>query len=234
MRKLYTLGLVSLAVLAGYAAAQTATRFAAIRVDGTSDLRGAMLAKLTTVASDSSAAGLNLPAGSAPSSPVNGDVWTTSAGMFVRINGVTVGPLSAGSSPTTGSFTATWAAACTTAASNDWNYTVFGGIVALRMVNDLSCTSNQVTFNSDAGVVPAAIRPAGQVDFNFASAEDNGVTVNACVQLRISTAGTMTVARAATSISCNGIGANGWTNSGVKALRSASNSGGNVFTYPLN
>jgi hypothetical protein len=37
---------------------------------------------------------LRLPHGSAPSSPVNGDMWTTTAGLYVRINGVTVGPLS--------------------------------------------------------------------------------------------------------------------------------------------
>lgn len=37
-----------------------------------------------------------LPHGTAPSSPANGDLWTTSAGgLFVRINGVTVGPLDA-------------------------------------------------------------------------------------------------------------------------------------------
>lgn len=37
---------------------------------------------------------LRLPHGSAPSSPVDGDMWTTSSGLFVRINGSTVGPLS--------------------------------------------------------------------------------------------------------------------------------------------
>lgn len=37
---------------------------------------------------------LNLAHGVAPSSPVNGDMWTTTAGLFVRINGATVGPLS--------------------------------------------------------------------------------------------------------------------------------------------
>lgn len=37
---------------------------------------------------------LRIPHGAAPTSPVNGDVWTTTAGLFVRINGVTVGPLS--------------------------------------------------------------------------------------------------------------------------------------------
>lgn len=49
---------------------------------------------LLTTASASGAAGLRLPHGAAPSSPVNGDIWTTTGGLFVRINGVTVGPLS--------------------------------------------------------------------------------------------------------------------------------------------
>jgi len=47
-----------------------------------------------TAASVAAAAGLNLPHGTAPSAPVNGDIWTTTAGLFVRVNGVTVGPLS--------------------------------------------------------------------------------------------------------------------------------------------
>jgi hypothetical protein len=36
---------------------------------------------------------LNIPHGSAPTSPVDGDMWTTTAGLYVRINGATVGPL---------------------------------------------------------------------------------------------------------------------------------------------
>ena len=39
---------------------------------------------------------LNIAQGTAPNSPTNGDMWTTSAGLYVRINGGTVGPLSAG------------------------------------------------------------------------------------------------------------------------------------------
>lgn len=39
---------------------------------------------------------LNLPHGTAPTTPIDGDVWTTTAGIYVRINGSTVGPLSAG------------------------------------------------------------------------------------------------------------------------------------------
>lgn len=49
--------------------------------------------KITTVLSATGTAGFNLPPGAAPTSPVNGDTWTTTAGLFVQINGATVGPL---------------------------------------------------------------------------------------------------------------------------------------------
>jgi hypothetical protein len=45
--------------------------------------------KLNTLASATGGAGLNLPHGAAPTSPVNGDVWTTTTGTFWRINGAT-------------------------------------------------------------------------------------------------------------------------------------------------
>lgn len=45
-------------------------------------------------ASTTTRASINLPHGTAPTSPVDGDIWTTSAGLFVRINGATIGPLS--------------------------------------------------------------------------------------------------------------------------------------------
>jgi hypothetical protein len=76
--------------------------------------------KLTTKASASGGAGLIIPHGAAPSSPVNGDIWTTSGGLYARINSLTVGPFasSAGASvdwsnpgaigsatPNTGAFT---------------------------------------------------------------------------------------------------------------------------------
>ena len=45
--------------------------------------------KVVTPASIAGAASINLPHGAAPSSPVNGDEWTTTAGKFIRVNGVT-------------------------------------------------------------------------------------------------------------------------------------------------
>lgn len=46
------------------------------------------------------AASLNIPHGTAPTSPVNGDCWTTTAGFFCRVNGSTVGPFGTASGGT--------------------------------------------------------------------------------------------------------------------------------------
>lgn len=50
--------------------------------------------------SSTTAAPFNIPPGSAPTSPSNGDMWTTSSGFFIRSGGVTVGPLGTGSNVT--------------------------------------------------------------------------------------------------------------------------------------
>jgi hypothetical protein len=45
--------------------------------------------KVNTIPSVTASAGFNIPHGSAPSAPVNGDIWTTTANLFARINGGT-------------------------------------------------------------------------------------------------------------------------------------------------
>lgn len=62
--------------------------------------------KATLSASTTTRAPLVIPHGTAPTSPANGDIWTTTAGIFVRINGVTIGPLGAGGGGVTISDTA--------------------------------------------------------------------------------------------------------------------------------
>lgn len=62
-----------------------------ITISGALTLTG----KLTTVATAAGAAGFNLPHGTAPTSPVDGDVWTTTSGLLARINGATSGPFNA-------------------------------------------------------------------------------------------------------------------------------------------
>jgi hypothetical protein len=64
-----------------------------ITINGTTTFaaRGVIFAAASTAG-----ASFRVPHGTAPTSPVNGDVWTTTAGLYARINGATVGPFSAG------------------------------------------------------------------------------------------------------------------------------------------
>lgn len=62
--------------------------------------------KIQTAVPTTTIAPLNIPHGNAPSSPVNGDIWSTTAGVFARINGTTVGPFGAGGSSVSVSDTA--------------------------------------------------------------------------------------------------------------------------------
>lgn len=57
---------------------------------------------LITAATASGQAGLRLPHGTAPSSPINGDIWTTTAGVYARINGGTVGPFGSSAADVSG------------------------------------------------------------------------------------------------------------------------------------
>jgi len=50
---------------------------------------GTLTGLLTTLASATGSAGLNVPPGTAPTSPNNGDEWATSAGRFLRLAGAT-------------------------------------------------------------------------------------------------------------------------------------------------
>lgn len=60
---------------------------------------GIMTGRLVTAPASATTSGFNLPQGSTPASPANGDLWVTSAGLFAQANGVTYGPLiGAGSS----------------------------------------------------------------------------------------------------------------------------------------
>lgn len=61
---------------------------------------------LGTAASTTAKASINAPPGTAPTSPVNGDFWSTSAGFFGRVAGVTVGPFGTGGGGISGSGTA--------------------------------------------------------------------------------------------------------------------------------
>lgn len=61
------------------------TASSTLSVTGVSTLTG----RVDTSASTTSSAGIRIPHGTAPTTPTNGDLWTTSSGAFVQINGAT-------------------------------------------------------------------------------------------------------------------------------------------------
>ncbi|HEY0120669.1 MAG TPA: hypothetical protein VGC14_02720 [Rhizobium sp.] len=52
-----------------------------------------MTGKLKVLSSSTSAAGINLAPGTGPTSPDDGDLWTTNTGLYVQIDGDTIGPI---------------------------------------------------------------------------------------------------------------------------------------------
>ncbi|WP_146214384.1 glycine-rich domain-containing protein [Rhizobium sp. 11515TR] len=58
--------------------------------------RDTMLGPLTTSASTTSGAGFVIPQGLVPTSPINGSIWLTPSGLYYQANGITFGPIGAG------------------------------------------------------------------------------------------------------------------------------------------
>jgi hypothetical protein len=63
-----------------------------------SNAGGALSGPLTTTASTAAAAGFTIPPGAPPNTPINGNMWLTSSGLYAYINGATVGPFAPSSS----------------------------------------------------------------------------------------------------------------------------------------
>ena len=79
----------------------------AFYIDGTSDvvtynfpIQMSTAVPIRTAASSTSGAGLNFAHGTAPTSPVDGDMWTTTTSAYIRINGVTKDLLETGTTTT--------------------------------------------------------------------------------------------------------------------------------------
>lgn len=179
---------------------------------------------LLTTASATGTAGFRLPAGTAPTSPTNGDMWTTSSGLFVRINGATVGPLAAaGATQTTGTFQTTWPNSCTTTSTQNWRYVKTGTEITIQPTDQVDCTSDSTTFNTSGGTgLPSLAFPATATCLK-ADAANSGASVAAVLQ--ITTSGALFLANSNTN--CD---ATGWTNSGNKLFPSTANSFP-TFTY---
>ena len=130
---------------------------------------------VTTPASVVGGSGLNIPHGSAPTTPVNGDMWTTTTGLFARINGGTVGPLAATAVNSvfgrtgavvaaSGDYTVAQVTGAASLASPTFTGTpvVPGYVTSGTAVNGHALSSNVIVSASDltTGTLPTAQLPA--------------------------------------------------------------------------
>jgi hypothetical protein len=156
-----------------------------------------MTGRLIAAPPGAATAGLNLSPGATPANPVNGDLWVTSAGLFVRVSGVTIGPLSGG---TTSSFAAaaplnvSFPGNIVTYGLNiDSTLTVQGGNLGLRLPNLNTWTGLQ-TFSAGVSITSA---------FSAAGLVKNSDLVNAATTVNGQTCtlgSTCTINASATSI----------------------------------
>lgn len=105
---------------------------------------------LSTQASNTTLPSLRIPHGTAPSSPTNGDVWTTTSGLFSRINGTTqqYAPLS---SPT---FT-------TPRISSDGSINDSNGNELIKFPAAVSSAENELLISNSAAGQPVNISTSG-------------------------------------------------------------------------
>lgn len=111
-----------------------------------------MTGTLTVAPSTSGAAGLVLPQGAVPVSPTNGAIWTTSVGVFARINGTTVGPFASvtgavvGPGSSTDSYVPQW---------NGTSGTALKGGLPVGPTGTTSLITTDSSGQFDASVLPA-------------------------------------------------------------------------------
>ena len=110
-------------------------------------------AYLTLPAPSGAISSLTLIAGSAPSgTPPNGSMWVTSAGLYVQVNGATVGPLGAGGGTIGGSIAANQVAvgsgANTIAGSASWTATTTSAALLIAQAAGSSTATTATTANA--------------------------------------------------------------------------------------
>ncbi|MFA7278904.1 MAG: phage tail protein [Sterolibacterium sp.] len=103
-----------------------------------------VVGKTSTSASTTTRAGLNVAHGAAPSTPADGDVWTTTAGLFAQVNGATktVALGAAGSTYTPTLSTGTNVTAVSLTASKDFVVGVIDGWVEASGCVDATFTAS--------------------------------------------------------------------------------------------
>ena len=131
----------------------TGTFSGAVSTGALSASTGTFTGLVLTAASATGGAGFRLPHGAAPTSPTNGDVWTTTSGLYARINGSTVGPLGA----STGALLASNNLSDLSSASTARTNLGLGSLATLSAVGSAQITDGSVALADMADLAAARI-----------------------------------------------------------------------------
>jgi hypothetical protein len=162
-------------------------------------------AKQTLRASTTASAPLNIPTGSNPTSPVNGDIWTTSISLLTRINGTTSTIIT-----TNPSFSTTLQPVGFNSGSG-FSYSIIGGTantsgsytaggitLAGGAANSLQGTGGSVTIRGGTGGTASGSVNIGTTNTNAVNIGASGRTT--AVNGNLTVAGNMTVNGTTTSV----------------------------------
>jgi hypothetical protein len=137
---------------------------------------GTMTGRLVTAASTTGLAGLSIPAGTPPTSPINGDVWETSTSLFVRINGATYDLLNGACSicaVTNGNntFTGLQTTQGLTTTQPGWYAQITGDTFARTRIGPNSADIGSVSFGPGNAARDTHMERAGVASLRFGSAD---------------------------------------------------------------
>ncbi len=151
------------------------------------DVTIASAVALITTASASGKSGFRLPHGTAPSAPANGDLWTTTTGVFARVNGGTYQmPV-----VTAGAATMDLDQAAS-ATDTTWYWTKSDDQVTITPQSNASATSTATT-NFTLSGLPANLRPTTVGVTVYIHVFND--TAKEFAKMEIGTTGTVTISR---------------------------------------
>lgn len=166
---------------------------------------------VTTVLSATTGAGFNLPHGAAPTTPVNGDVWTTTSGLFARINGGTQQYAPLGSTNTftgTNTFSGSTVSVGTSTAASTYNIGTGATLTATTKAinigtNGVSGSTTNITIGNSISGATSTTTVAGTLNATGTSLDLGNST--AAATYNFGAGATLTATTKSVNIGTNGV-----------------------------
>jgi hypothetical protein len=155
-------------------------------------------------------ASVNFPHGTTPTSVEDGDVWTTTAGMFARINGGTVGPFGASGGISDGD------KGDITVSGSGATWTIDNNVVTFAKMQDIS-VGHVIGRHTSGSGDPELVGIDGGLEFQGANIQRSALTgaITASAGSNTTSLGSFTLAQLNTALSDADVATGGGTATGT-------------------